>query len=80
MVNVREKRDVLKICGDAEKEKVESNVEKIISKIEKNDIAADKEEKNSIIRTLEYEYKYKNAIIIPTKTSVTEIKKGKCAL
>ena len=75
-INVREKRDVLKICGDAEKEKVESNVEKIISKIEKNDIAADKEEKNSIIRTLEYEYKYKSAIIIPTKTSVTEIKKG----
>ena len=75
-INVSEKRDVLKICGDAEKEKVESNVEKIISKIEKNDIAADKEEKNSIIRTLEYEYKYKNATTIPTKTSVTEIKKG----
>ena len=75
-INVSEKRDVLKICGDAEKEKVESNVEKIISKIEKTDIAADKEEKNSIIRTLEYEYKYKNATTIPTKTSVTEIKKG----
>ncbi len=75
-INVSEKRDVLKICGDAEKEKVESNVEKIISKIERADIAADKEEKNSIIRTLEYEYKYKNATTIPTKTSVTEIKKG----
>ena len=75
-INVSEKRDVLKICGDAEKEKEESNVEKIISKIERADIAADKEEKNSIIRTLEYEYKYKNAITIPTKTSVTEIKKG----
>ena len=75
-INVSEKRDVLKICGDAEKEKVESNVEKIISEIEKTDIAADKEEKNSIIRTLEYEYKYKNATTIPTKTSVTEIKKG----
>ena len=34
----------------------------------------DKEEQKRISKLLEYEYKYKNSTVIPTKTSVTEIK------
>ena len=93
-INVREKRDILKMCGDANKDVGSSMAEEIIKKLaiserEKN-VCLDKnkdidkfekeknaeEEKKEIIKKLEYEYKYKNATTIPTKTSVTEIKNG----
>ena len=39
----------------------------------------DESKQNDIINQLEYEYAYKNSVVIPTKTSVTEIKTMKNA-
>ena len=84
-INVSEKRDILKMCGDAKKDEETSVTEEIIKKIEigkREEREEGKEKKDGkeenegekIIKELEYEYKYKNATTIPTKTSVTEIK------
>ena len=84
-INVSKKRDILKMCGDAKKDEETSVTEEIIKKIEigkREEREEGKEKKDGkeenegekIIKELEYEYKYKNATTIPTKTSVTEIK------
>ena len=81
-INISEKRDVLKICSEAKNDEKNNEAKDIIKKIENYDIdkaCADDEvnvkvEREKILDMLEYEYKYKNATTIPTKTSVTEIK------
>mgnify|MGYP004536233875 FL=1 len=65
------KNEVLDMCTTKVEEK-ENTTEQILNKLSKFSIS--KEEKKKIVETLEYEYKYKNATTIPTKTSVTEIK------
>ena len=69
------KDEVLKMCASksaSEKEMQEDIYDQIMKKLREFEL--DKEEEKKITEILEYEYKYKNAITIPTKTSVTEIK------
>ena len=69
------KDEVLKMCASksaTEKEMQKNISEQILNKL--SEFSIDKEEMKKIVETLEYEYKYKNATTIPTKTSVTEIK------
>ena len=70
------KDEVFKICDskdDAEDIDMKyAKDEQIMKKM--SEIKIDKEEQERIAKLLEYEYEYKNATTIPTKTSVTEIK------
>ena len=70
------KDEVFKMCDskdDTENINMEDVMaEQIIRKM--SGFKIDKEEQKRISKLLEYEYKYKNATTIPTKTSVTEIK------
>ena len=86
-INVSEKRDVLKICGETKNDEKDYGAKEIIKKIENYDIngadayitddANDEISQEKILDMLEYKYKYQNATTIPTKTSVTEIKMRK---
>ena len=84
-INISEKRDILKICGEAKNDEKDNEAKDIIKKIENYDIdkaCADDEvnvkvEREKILNMLEYKYKHQNATTIPTKTSVTEIKMRK---
>ena len=70
-INVYTKKEVLKMCKTEEVEK-ENTEKQILDKISK--VKIDDEEKNRISKILEYQYKYQDSTIIPTKTSVTELK------
>ena len=74
-VQIYNKDEALKMCESksaTEKEMQKDIYEQILKKLAK--VSINKEEQKKIVETLEYEYKYKNATTIPTKTSVTEIK------
>ena len=74
-VQIYNKDEILKMCDSksaTEKEMQEDIYEQIMNKLREFEL--DKEEEKKITEILEYEYKYKNATTIPTKTSVTEIK------
>ena len=68
-----DKNHVLKMCKKSDSEEVSSENE-ILKKLENVEI--DKIEQNRIVQILEYEYKNKASTVIPTKTSVTEIKES----
>ena len=65
------KKEVLKNCV-AEKEKELNTAEQILNKI--SEIKIDEKEEKNMADLLEYSYKFNDATIVPTKTSVTEIK------
>ena len=70
-VEVYNKNDILK--QQKEETEIENKTsDEILQKLDNNEI--DKNEQQKIIDLLEYQYKYKNSTIIPTKTSVTELK------
>ncbi len=70
-VEVYNKNDILK--QQKEEAEIENKTsDEILQKLDNNEI--DKNEQQKIIELLEYQYKYKNSTIIPTKTSVTELK------
>ncbi len=71
IINTYTKSEVLEMYKQKEK-KQENISDQILKKLEQ--ISINKEEQKKIIDILEYEYFYKNSSIIPTKTSVTEIK------
>ena len=76
-VQIYNKDEVLKMCAskcETEKEMQKDISEQILKKL--SEFTIDKEEQKKIAKILEYEYKYKNATTIPTKTSVTEIKES----
>ena len=71
IVKVFNKNDILK--QQKEDTEIENKTsDEILQKLDNNEI--DKNEQQKIIELLEYQYKYKNSTIIPTKTSVTELK------
>ena len=70
-INVYSKKEVLKNCV-AEKEKEVNTAEQILNKI--SEIKIDEKEEKNIADLLEYSYKFNDATVVPTKTSVTEIK------
>ena len=71
IINLYSKKEVLKNCV-AEKEKEVNTAEQILNKI--SEIKIDEKEEKNIADLLEYSYKFNDATIVPTKTSVTEIK------
>ena len=71
IINLYSKKEVLKNCV-AEKEKEVNTAEQILKKI--SEIKIDEKEEKNIADLLEYSYKFNDATIVPTKTSVTEIK------
>lgn len=71
IINLYSKKEVLKNCV-AEKEKELNTAEQILNKI--SEIKIDEKEEKNIADLLEYSYKFNDATIVPTKTSVTEIK------
>ncbi len=77
VMNVYEKDEIIKMCNN-EKEIEENPIEELIKKL--NEAKLDEDEKQKIAQILEYEYTYKKSTIIPTKTSVTEIKKLKTTI
>ena len=70
-IKMYDKNEVLKMCKQSEKEQENSSNE-ILCKL--SEVEIDKEEQKKLAEILEYEYTYKNATVIPTKMSVTEIK------
>ena len=72
--NVYNKDQILKMCKESEQNQ-ENSTKIILEKL--SDVKINQKEKEKIFNILEYEYKYKNATVIPTKTSVTEIKQLK---
>ena len=66
------KNDVIKMCKTSQ-EKEENSYKNILDKLDKYEIVQDEEKK--IANVLNFEYLFKKATTIPTKTSVTEIKK-----
>lgn len=71
IINLYSKKEVLKNCV-AEKEKELNTAEQILNKI--SEIKIDEKEEKNMADLLEYSYKFNDATIVPTKTSVTEIK------
>ena len=76
IIQTYNKDEVFKMC-DAKDNTENINMkdeiaEQIIKRM--SEFKIDKEEQKKISKMLEYEYEYQNATIIPTKTSVTEIK------
>ena len=72
---VLQKEDVIKMCATQEPEKEENKTDEILKKL--NEFKIEDVKANEIQKLLEYQYKYSDATIIPTKTSVTEIKEMK---
>ena len=73
--NVLQKEDIIKMCATQEPEKEENKTDEILKKL--NEFKIEDVKANEIQKLLEYQYKYSDATIIPTKTSVTEIKEMK---
>ena len=73
--NVLQKEDIIKMCAIQETEKEENKTDEILKKL--NEFKIEDVKANEIQKLLEYQYKYSDATIIPTKTSVTEIKEMK---
>ena len=73
-IQIYNKNDVIKMCKINEETK-QNNIDEILNKLSK--IQIDKAEQKKIVDLLEYQYKYKISTIIPTKTSVTELKRMK---
>lgn len=73
-IQMYDKNEVLKMCQKKEKEQ-ENTSTQILNKL--TEVVIDKDEQEKIVKVLEYEYPNKISTIIPTKTSVTEIKKMK---
>ena len=73
--NVLQKEDIIKMCATQEPEKEENKIYEILKKL--NEFKIEDVKANEIQKLLEYQYKYSDATIIPTKTSVTEIKEMK---
>ena len=73
-VEVYNKNDILK--QQKEEAEIENKTsDEILQKLDNSEnIEIDPKEQQKIIELLEYQYKYKNSTIIPTKTSVTELK------
>ena len=72
---VLQKEDIIKMCATQEPEKEESKTDEILKKL--NEFKIEDVKANEIQKLLEYQYKYTDSTIIPTKTSVTEIKEMK---
>ena len=70
-INVYSKNEIIKKCA-TEKEKVQNTTEQILEKL--SEVKIEKQEEKNIVDLLEYKYKFSEATVIPTKTSVTEIK------
>ena len=70
-INVYSKNEIIKKCA-TEKEKVQNTTEQILEKL--SEVKIEKQEEKNIVELLEYKYKFSEATVIPTKTSVTEIK------
>ena len=73
--NILQKEDIIKMCDTQEPEKEESKTDEILKKL--NEFKIEDVKANEIQKLLEYQYKYSDSTIIPTKTSVTEIKEMK---
>ena len=73
-IQMYDKNEVLKMCQKKEKEQ-ENTSTQILNKL--TEVVIDKDEQEKIVKVLEYGYPNKISTIIPTKTSVTEIKKMK---
>ena len=73
--NVLQKEDIIKMCATQEPEKEENKTDEILKKL--NEFKIEDVKANEIQKLLEYQYKYSDSTIIPTKTSVTEIKEMK---
>ena len=73
--NVLQKEDIIKMCANQEPEREENKTDEILKKL--NEFKIEDVKANEIQKLLEYQYKYSDATIIPTKTSVTEIKEMK---
>ena len=73
--NVLQKEDIIKMCANQEPEREENKTDEILKKL--NEFKIEDIKANEIQKLLEYQYKYSDATIIPTKTSVTEIKEMK---
>ena len=71
IMHVYSKNEILKSC-DTKKEEVQNTTEQILNKL--SEIKIDEHEEKKIRNLLEYTYKFNNSTVIPTKTSVTEIK------
>lgn len=71
VLNVYDKSQILKMCKKDEEEKGNSS-SAILEKLDEVEI--DEQEQKRLLQILEYEYEYKNSTVIPTKTSVTELK------
>ncbi len=76
LINNYEKEEIIKMCEIPETQE-NNTTEKILKKLD--EVKPDKEEQQKIAKILEYEYPYKKSTVIPTKTSVTEIKALKYA-
>ena len=73
-IQMYDKNEVLEMCQKKEKEQ-ENTSTQILNKL--TEVVIDKDEQEKIVKVLEYEYPNKISTTIPTKTSVTEIKKMK---
>ena len=70
-IEMYDKNQVLEMCKKSQEEQ-ENSSENIIDRM--SDAKIDLEEQKKIAELMEYEYRNKAATVIPTKTSVTEIK------
>ncbi len=71
IIHVYSKNEILKSC-DTKKEKIQNTTEQILNKL--SEVKIDEHEEKNIRNLLEYTYKFNESTVIPTKTSVTEIK------
>ena len=71
IIHVYSKNEILKSC-DTKKEEIQNTTEQILNKL--SEVKRDEHEEKNIRNLLEYTYKFNESTVIPTKTSVTEIK------
>ena len=71
IIHVYSKNEILKSC-DTKKGEIQNTTEQILNKL--SEVKRDEHEEKNIRNLLEYTYKFNESTVIPTKTSVTEIK------
>ena len=71
-IEIFEKNQILKMCKKNDNDETNPATNDILKKLDNVNI--EEEEQRRITQILEYEYKNKDSTVIPTKTSVTEIK------
>ena len=70
IINVYKKEDILK--KDKTEENENKKIKEIVDKL--NSIEIDENKQKEIVKIIEYEYPYKKSTVIPTKSSVTQLK------